>query len=163
MGFSILVTICSLTGLLFCFRRASTLLPRNLTIPLQMFGQNNSSSSTRGPIALSDDDMEGATRIDWEELDAQFEDMGDASGTGGSGRMLTPVAKQARYLDDDEDDDGEGQPFRTSGFEGDDDAPFLDNDEDDVNEQLETEDTSGKTAKEDGLFNLDDEESEQQI
>ncbi|KAF9907907.1 hypothetical protein EC991_010420 [Linnemannia zychae] len=161
MGFSILITICSLAGLLFCFRRASTLLPRNLTIPLQMFGQNNnSSSSTRGPIALSDDDMEGATRIDWEELDAQFEDMGNASGTGGSERMLAPVTRQARYLDDDEEADGEAQPFRTSGFEGNDDAPFLDDDEDDVDQALEAEVAPGKPAKSDQLFNLDDEEQQ---
>ncbi|KAG0275172.1 hypothetical protein BGZ95_009107 [Linnemannia exigua] len=179
MGFSILITVCSLAGLLFCFRRASTLLPRNLTIPLQMFGQNNNSSTTRGPIALSDDDLEGATRIDWDELDAQFEDVdedgyvggrvgGGASGAGG-GQVLKPVTRQARYLDDDEDEEGEGgvQPFRTTGLGGGDsengnDAPFLDDEGDDDSEELgvEVDSAPGKAVKKDRLFSLDDEESE---
>ncbi|KAK3842729.1 MAG: hypothetical protein J3R72DRAFT_125805 [Linnemannia gamsii] len=178
MGFSIFITICSLAGLLFCFRRASTLLPRNLTIPLQMFGQNNNNSTTRGPIALSDDDLEGATRIDWDELDAQFEDIdedgyvgGRASGASGAvgGQVLKPVTRQARYLDDNEDDEGEGevQPFRTSGLESDgdeddNDAPFVDDEDDDDNEESEVvvESALDKAAKKDRLFSLEDEERE---
>ncbi|KAF9934801.1 hypothetical protein FBU30_000095 [Linnemannia zychae] len=137
MGFSIVVTICTLAGLLFCFRRASALMPRNLTIPLQMFGQ--SSDLTRGPIALSDDDMEGATRIDWEELDAQFVDLdgddessvtnGDAEDDAGA-RLLNPVKKQTQYLDNDDVDDdlNVGEPYRTEADETMD-SPFVDDDD----------------------------------
>ncbi|KAG0070838.1 hypothetical protein BGZ89_012337 [Linnemannia elongata] len=145
---------------------ASTLIPRNLTIPLQMFGgQNSSNSATRGPIALSDDDLEGATRIDWDELDAQFEDLGGEGGeelvaAGGGGRLLKPMTRQARYLDDDDEDGSQddGEPYRmTSGADDvDDDAPFVDDDED---LQADVE-VPGKGAKKDQPFKLDANESE---
>ncbi|KAF9089199.1 hypothetical protein BGX29_012173 [Mortierella sp. GBA35] len=173
MGFSIFITVCSLAGLIFCFRRASTLIPRNLTIPLQMFGgQGSSSNSTqRGPIALSDDDLEGATGIDWEELDAQLEDVhgedgeemlvAEGEGGGVGGRLLKPVTRQARYLDDDEEEEeGQGQNVgykTTEAEEEDDDAPFVDDDED-----LEAEAVQSEGLKKDRLFKLDDEESEQE-
>ncbi|KAG0289056.1 hypothetical protein BGZ96_007291 [Linnemannia gamsii] len=173
MGFSIVITICSLAGLLFCFRRASALIPRNLTIPLQMFGggggQSNRSSATRGPIALSDDDMEGATRIDWDELDAQFEDLNGNGGeelqaAGGSGRLLKPVTRQARYLDDDGDEDGsqdDGEPYRmTAGGEDENAAPFADDDDEELEAGTEV---PGKGAKKDQLFKLGTDESEQEI
>ncbi|KAF9540019.1 hypothetical protein EC957_004721, partial [Mortierella hygrophila] len=147
---------------------ASSLMPRSLTIPLQMFGgQNSSNSATRGPIALSDDDLEGATRIDWDELDAQFEGLGDGDGeelvaAGGGGRLLKPMTRQARYLDDDDEDGSQddGEPYRmTSGaddVDDDDDAPFVDDDE-----ELEAEvEVPGKGAKKDQLFKLDTNESE---
>ncbi|KAF9144350.1 hypothetical protein BGX30_013058 [Mortierella sp. GBA39] len=168
MGFSIIITICSLAGLLFCFRKASSLMPRSLTIPLQMFGgQNSSNSAARGPIALSDDDLEGATRIDWDELDAQLEDLGDEGGeelvaAGGGGRLLKPMTRQGRYLDDDdENEDGsqdDGEPYRmtTGADDVDDDAPFVDDDE-----EMEAEvEVSGKGAKKDQPFKLDADESE---
>ncbi|KAF8942710.1 hypothetical protein BGZ47_006200 [Haplosporangium gracile] len=166
MGFSILITICSLAGLLFCFRKASTLIPRSLTIPLQMFGgQNSGSNATRGPIALSDDDLEGATRIDWDELDAQFEDLGDNGGgeeltaARGGGRLLKPMTRQTRYLDDDDEDGSQdGEPYRmNTGVEDEEnDAPFVDDDE-----ELEAEAAlPGKVTKKDRLFKLDAEESD---
>ncbi|KAF9585599.1 hypothetical protein BGW38_001621 [Lunasporangiospora selenospora] len=80
MGFSIAITVFSLLGLLYCFRRASTLLPRGLNIPLQIFNGGSGASgdrlSRRGPIALSDDDLHGATGLDWEDVDAQLEEDG---------------------------------------------------------------------------------------
>ncbi|KAG9072043.1 hypothetical protein KI688_006265 [Linnemannia hyalina] len=146
---------------------ASSLMPRNLTIPLQMFGgQSSSNSATRGPIALSDDDLEGATRIDWDELDAQFEDLGDEDSEelvagGGGGRLLKPMTRQARYLDDDDEDGSQddGEPYRmTSGADDvDDDAPFVVDDDEELEAEVEV---PGKGAKKDQLFKLDTNESE---
>lgn len=103
-----------LVGLLFCFRRASKLLPRNLNIQLQMFGQSdNSNNPGRGPIALSDDDLAGATGLEWEDLEAPLrngdfgddEDVQDEELQDMASRPLKPMKRQDRYLDNDEDDD----------------------------------------------------------
>lgn len=128
-------------------------------------GQNSSNNATRGPIALSDDDLEGATRIDWDELDAQFEDLEGEDGeelvaAGGGGRLLKPVTRQAQYLDDDDEDGNQDdeEPYRMSSGAGDagNDAPFVDDDE-----ELEAEEEApGKDAKKDRLFKLDANESE---
>lgn len=129
-------------------------------------GQNSRGSATRGPIALSDDDMEGATRIDWDELDAQFEDLGGDDGeelqaAGGGGRLLKPVTRQARYLDDDRDEDDsqdDGEPYRmTTGGEDEDAAPFVDDDDDELEAGTAV---AGKGAMKDRLFKLDTDESE---
>ncbi|ORZ14854.1 hypothetical protein BCR41DRAFT_381050 [Lobosporangium transversale] len=155
MGFSVIVTICSLLGLVFCFRRASTLLPRNLNIQLQLFGGDNSDRNglgigRRGPIALSDDDLEGATGLEWEDLEAQFHgegyedglDGGDGDGdedgneyheeemenmTAGS-RLLKPISRQNRYLDEDEDDEEEEEGQEMMGGVN---ARYRDDDEED--------------------------------
>ncbi|KAG0052747.1 hypothetical protein BGZ83_002151 [Gryganskiella cystojenkinii] len=109
MAFSIAITVGTLLGLLFCFRRASKLLPRNLNIQLQLFkenltgnGRSAGSQERRGPIALSDDDLEGATGIDWEALDEEFlREVGDGVET---------------Y--EDEDADAEEHPARVSNEQG---------------------------------------------
>jgi hypothetical protein len=129
-------------------------------------GQNSRSNATRGPIALSDDDLEGATRIDWDELDAQFEDLNGDDGeelqaAGGNGRLLKPVTRQARYLDDDGEEDGsqdDGEPYRmTTGGDIEDEAPFMDDDDEESEAGMAI---PGKGAKKDPLFKLDADESE---
>ncbi|KAF9574121.1 hypothetical protein EC968_007373 [Mortierella alpina] len=117
MGFSITITVLTLLGLLFCFRRASMLLPRNLSIQLQMFGQNNDNdNSTRGPIALTDDDMTGATGLDWEDLEAQLQDEEETEEL----EDIQPVSraqrpkKQVRYADDIDGDEDAAKPLTMS-------------------------------------------------
>ncbi|KAF9150372.1 hypothetical protein BG015_007822 [Linnemannia schmuckeri] len=133
--------------------------------PTVGMGFNSGSNATRGPIALSDDDLEGATRIDWDELDAQFENLSDnGSGeelvaAGGGGRLLKPMTRQTRYLDDDDEDNSQDEePYRMNTGAGDEenDAPFVDDDE-----ELEAEvAVPGKSVKKDRLFTLDAEEGE---
>ncbi|KAF9949891.1 hypothetical protein BGZ72_008344 [Mortierella alpina] len=134
MGFSITITVLTLLGLLFCFRRASMLLPRNLSIQLQMFGQDNNNSNARGPIALTDDDMTGATGLDWEDLEAQLHNEEDVEELEDiqplrqrqEGRTQRPVTKRVRYADEDADEDAAKPLTSSSGLGG---AYTDDNDE----------------------------------
>ncbi|KAG0361634.1 hypothetical protein BGZ54_009029 [Gamsiella multidivaricata] len=171
-------------GLIFCFRRASKLFPRNLNIQLQMFGQNNNDSQSpgRGPIALSDDDLAGATGIDWEDLEGQLgdedgnddndeeeemDDMVGGSGGLGEGRPLKPMKRLERYLDGDDDEEQEGQELSdvrvtssSSRYHDDDD------DEEEGAAHLKTprgSDTQeGGRIQKDALFKLEDADSEQE-
>ncbi|KAG0226158.1 hypothetical protein BGW42_003900 [Actinomortierella wolfii] len=59
MILSTIITIVTLVGLWYCFRRASTLFPRAISIPLDNFMQGQR-SRRRGPIALDDDDWRDA-------------------------------------------------------------------------------------------------------
>ncbi|KAF9438552.1 hypothetical protein BGZ76_006934 [Entomortierella beljakovae] len=94
---------------------------------LQMFGNNNNNNGAgrRGPIALTDDDLVGATGIEWEDIEAQLRDgedediiMDDSDDDDDyedqeelqdmASRPLKPINSKDRYLDDDdEDDEGE--------------------------------------------------------
>jgi len=133
-----------------------------------MFGQSN---ATRGPIALSEDDLEGATGIDWEELDAQLEEAdvdgeltpGTSAAAAGAGtgrgmdQLLKPMSKQTRFADNGTVDQEEVEPYRTTST-GENDAPYVD---DDGTDDLEAELLPSKSVpREERLFKLDDEESE---
>ncbi|KAG0210114.1 hypothetical protein BGX28_009655 [Mortierella sp. GBA30] len=80
-----------------------------------MFGQASDANNSRGPIALTDDDLEGATGLDWEDLEAQMqgveeeqEEMEDMESTRVEESAAKPLKsaskKQVRYEDDDEND-----------------------------------------------------------
>ncbi|KAI8347911.1 hypothetical protein B0O80DRAFT_463995 [Mortierella sp. GBAus27b] len=166
MGFSILVTVCTLAGLLFCFRRASQLLPRNLNIQLQMFGQNNNDNQGRGPIALSDDDIAGATGLDWEDLEAQLHDdiddeenIQDEELQDMASRPLKPMTRSDRYLDDDDDEENQGQELSsvhaTSRYRDDDDGDTDDVDNDSAARSKAGQGTEG-TSQQANPFKLDD-------
>ncbi|KAF9183349.1 hypothetical protein BGZ51_002732 [Haplosporangium sp. Z 767] len=76
-----------------------------------MFGENNSSHPGRGPIALSDDDLIGATGVEWEDLEAQFQgENGDDEADIAIARPLKSMSKQGRYTDDivEEEDANKG-------------------------------------------------------
>ncbi|KAF9346656.1 hypothetical protein BGX26_001832 [Mortierella sp. AD094] len=176
MGFSILVTISSLLGLLFCFRKASSLLPRNLNIQLQRFGQNSSSSNgagRRGPIALSDDDLVGATGIEWEDIEAQLHGDDDEEGRDQeeemddmASRPLKPMSRQDRYLDDEDDEEGEelSSNVNVNRRYLDDDYEDEDDDGDANNKATGSEAARRKgestESQKDGLFKLDDADSD---
>ncbi|GJJ72839.1 hypothetical protein EMPS_05197 [Entomortierella parvispora] len=131
MAFSVLVTVCTLLGLLFCFRRASRLLPRNLNIQLQMFKESlsggggldrNGGAGARGPIALSEDDLEGAVGIDWEALDEEFlREDGEIYNDDVEERHAVEddddeLALSSRAFEDDpEDEEDTTQPDRRTG------------------------------------------------
>ncbi|KAG0313067.1 hypothetical protein BGZ99_009099 [Dissophora globulifera] len=185
MGFSILVTVCSLIGMLFCFRRASRLLPRSLNIQLQMFGQNSTNNPGRGPIALSDDDLVGATGLEWEDLEAQLrddddDDENDDNVHGGRvrergedyddqddemddmARPLKPMSRKDRYLDEDEDDNGEGQELSNVTVKGRyrDDEDENEDEDDDEDEEFHDFVESAGDKKRDTLFKLEDGDSD---
>ncbi|KAF9198346.1 hypothetical protein BGZ49_000849 [Haplosporangium sp. Z 27] len=172
MGFSIFITVCSLLGLLFCFRRASMLLPRNLNIQLQRFNQDSDSNGIgrRGPIALSEDDILGATGLEWEDIETQLneddeerdqeEEMDDMAS-----RPLKPMSSQDRYVDDD-DEEGEEMSSNVNINN----RRYRDNDDNDDNDDAvegegeineNPEVTSGKgAAQKDSLFQLEDGDSD---
>ncbi|KAF8940273.1 hypothetical protein BGZ58_007164 [Dissophora ornata] len=182
MGFSILVTVCSLIGLLFCFRRASRLLPRNLNMQLQMFGQNNRNAQGRGPIALSEDDLAGATGIDWEDLEAQLQEDEEEGEERGQGeemddmtRPLKPMTRNVRYMDEEEE---EGQELSSVSFRGryrDDDEDDEDANEDEFHDFVESagskapdsggrpEESERKATQKDTPFSLEDADGEQEV
>ncbi|KAF8979852.1 hypothetical protein BGZ46_004947 [Entomortierella lignicola] len=163
------IMMCSLLGLLFCFRRASMLLPRNLNIQLQRFNQDSNSNGIgrRGPIALSEDDLLGATGIEWEDIETQLneddeerdqeEEMDDMAS-----RPLKPMSSQDRYVDDD-GEEGEEMSSNVNINS----RRYRDNDDNDDNdaegegENENSEVTSGKgAAQKDSLFQLEDGDSD---
>ncbi|KAI1320689.1 hypothetical protein EDD11_010223 [Mortierella claussenii] len=149
-----------------------------------MFGQSNSSHTPgrRGPIALSDDDLVGATGLEWEDLEAQLYDgeidaeehqqneyEGEEMGDMTTARPLKPITGRDRYLDDDEEDEeNEGQEL-SGGVN----ARYRDDDDDDdddakVGETSGEETSEGKLSKskpsaaqkKDMLFQLEDTDPE---
>ncbi|KAF9964251.1 hypothetical protein BGZ70_006718 [Mortierella alpina] len=82
-----------------------------------MFGQNNDNSSARGPIALTDDDMTGATGLDWEDLEAQLhdeeEDLEELEDVQPLGKAQRPK-KQVRYADDVDADGDAAKPLTST-------------------------------------------------
>lgn len=180
---SILVTVCTLAGLLFCFRRASKLLPRNLNIQLQMFGQSDAGNTPgRGPIALSDDDLAGATGLEWEDLDAQLhddeydineeeeeEDAPDEELQDMASRPLRPMKRPERYHDNDDGDEDhaeEDQGQELSSFTGGAGRYRDDGDDDDaLDAQGKAVASEGPLSQrpKDSPFQLDDEDSEQEV
>lgn len=80
-----------------------------------MFGQNNDNSSARGPIALTDDDMTGATGLDWEDLEARLHDEEDPEQLGGGAQR---PKKQVRYADDADEDAVKPLTAASSELEG---------------------------------------------
>ncbi|CAO3563107.1 unnamed protein product [Mortierella alpina] len=169
MGFSITITVLTLLGLLFCFRRASTLLPRNLSIQLQMFGQNGDNSSARGPIALTDDDMTGATGLDWEDLEAQLhdeEDLEELEDIQPTSRAQRPK-KQVRYADDVDVDGDAAKPLTTTVFRSGATERYTDDHDESGDEQdssipyrVAVEDDRVNTAKEPARTEMDEARTE---
>lgn len=185
------MTVCTLVGLLFCFRRASKLLPRNLNIQLQMFGQNDSSNNPgRGPIALSDDDIAGATGLEWEDLEVPLRDedfdaeeiVQDEELQDMASRPLKPMKRSERYMDNDEDDDdnddeeNQGQELSsvhvTSRYRDDEDEDADDVDSDSAARSKTVHGKTGSAEPEgplsqgqakDSPFKLDDGDSEQEV
>ncbi|KAG0012124.1 hypothetical protein BGZ80_000189 [Entomortierella chlamydospora] len=141
-----------------------------LRIQLQRFGQNNSSNDVgrRGPIALSDDDLVGATGIEWEDIEAQLhgdnhgedqeEEMDDMTS-----RPLKPMSRQDRYLYDDEDEEGEemssnvnvNRPYADD--EGEDDG---DVNHEGTNSEAALREGESTESQKDSLFKLEDADSD---
>ncbi|KAF9214854.1 hypothetical protein BGZ59_002844 [Podila verticillata] len=136
------ITALSLLGLLFCFRRASTLMPRNLSIQLEnMFsGQNGGVRARRGPIALSDEDLAGATGIDWDELEDHAVDRTvialDSDEEVDEGQELQEgTGPFAQYTEDEDDEEEEGAYHVSVNVpETSRDSPFQLDDEDNDND-----------------------------
>ncbi|KAG0357915.1 hypothetical protein BG005_002980 [Podila minutissima] len=140
------ITVLSLLGLLFCFRRASTLMPRNLSIQLEnMFsGQDGGVRARRGPIALSDEDLAGAQGLDWDELEDHSLDR-------------TVIALDS---DEEENEQDEGQELQegTRAF-----APYTEDDDEDAQEEEEgayNVSVNVPERQEDSQFQLDDEDDD---
>ncbi|KAF9953139.1 hypothetical protein BGZ65_004853 [Modicella reniformis] len=84
-----------------------------------MFGQNDSSNNSgRGPIALSDDDLVGATGIDWEDLEAQLHDNDGEDDTHDeelqdmASRPLKPMKRSERHLNNNGENDDDYSEFQ---------------------------------------------------
>ncbi|KAF9301868.1 hypothetical protein BGZ74_006168 [Mortierella antarctica] len=140
------ITVLSLLGLLFCFRRASTLMPRNLSIQLEnMFsGQDGGVRARRGPIALSDEDLAGAQGLDWDELEDHSLDR-------------TVIALDS---DEEENEQDEGQELQegTRAF-----ARYTEDDDEDAQEEEEgayNVSVNVPERQEDSQFQLDDEDDD---
>ncbi|KAF9411265.1 hypothetical protein BGZ94_001391 [Podila epigama] len=103
--FQTVITIVSFAGLLYCFRRASTFMPRNISIQLENIFTGHSDGRRRGPIALSDEDMAGATGIDWDEL--------EEAGLDGTATALDNDDSEDGEQDE-EDSEDEGQELQES-------------------------------------------------
>ncbi|KAF9117206.1 hypothetical protein BGX27_000055 [Mortierella sp. AM989] len=132
-----------------------------------MFGQNNSGNGTgrRGPIALSDDDLVGATGIEWEDIEAQLrdddeedqdreEEMDDMAS-----RPLKPMTGQDRYVDDD-DEGGEELSSNVNGRYRDDRYGDDNGDEDGEAAGSEQRKKAGSTVGQKDLFKLEDADSD---
>jgi len=77
----------------------------------------NGQAGARGPIALSDDDLEGAVGIDWEALDEEFlrEDGEIYNDDLEEGRVEDDdeeLAVNSTAFEDDPEDEEESQPNR---------------------------------------------------
>ncbi|KAF9977023.1 hypothetical protein BGZ73_007231 [Actinomortierella ambigua] len=153
---STVITLLTLLGLLYCFRRASTLFPRGISIPLDNFmaGQR---TRGHGPIALTDDDwrdadmLEDGLYVDEEGENFEYVDhpRGPLDTRGGSRPVLpfTTADTQRRgdeqgtgvdYEDDDNDDDACGLLGRQGGGMGDEEDGD-DNSEEDLEEVADRE------------------------
>ncbi|KAF9159845.1 hypothetical protein BGX20_002772 [Mortierella sp. AD010] len=150
--------------------KASSLLPRNLSIQLQGFGQNSNNNGVgrRGPIALSDDDLVGATGIEWEDIEAQLQ--GDGHGEDQeeemddmASRPLKPMSRHDRYLDDDEDEEGEEMSSNVNVN-----RPYTDDDDEDggdanhegTNPEATFREGESTESQKDSLFKLEDADSD---
>lgn len=77
----------------------------------------NGAAGSRGPIALTDDDLEGAVGIDWEALDEEFlreggEIYNDDEDEGRVEDDEEELAVDSRAFEDDPEDEEEAQPDR---------------------------------------------------
>ncbi|KAG0028732.1 hypothetical protein BGZ81_004460 [Podila clonocystis] len=139
------ITVLSLLGLLFCFRRASTLMPRNLSIQLEnMFsGQDGGVRARRGPIALSDEDLVGAQGLDWDELEDHSLDR-------------TVIALDSEE-EEDEQNDGQELQEGTGPF-----AQYTEDDDEDAQEEEGAYNVSVSVPErhEDSQFQLDDDDDD---
>lgn len=121
------------------------LMPRNLSIQLEnMFsGQDGGVRTRRGPIALSDEDLAGATGIDWDELedhavdrtvialDSDEEEDGQDEGQ----ELQEGTGPFSRYTEDDDDEEDEGAYHVSVNLpETSKDSPFQLDDQDDDND-----------------------------
>lgn len=119
------------------------LMPRNLSIQLENLfsGQDGGVRARRGPIALSDEDLAGATGIDWDELEEHAVDR-------------TVIALDS---DEEEDEQDEGQELQegTGPF-----AQYTEDDDDEEEEGAYHISVNVPETSKDSPFQLDDEDDD---
>ncbi|KAF9163373.1 hypothetical protein DFQ26_002662 [Actinomortierella ambigua] len=165
---SSVITVVTLLGLWYCFRRASTLFPRGISIPLDNFiaGQQ---TRGRGPIALSDDDWRDAEALEdglyveheegvgenYEYVDHPHRPLDSRAGarpllpftTADTQRLGHEQGRGDDYEDDgdNDDDDACGLLGRNGGGGGREDDDYDDDENDDIGED-EVEDVGEEEA-----------------